>query len=721
MKQLKNVFYKLVLALLLIFMIYVTYSSIFNIYTPSYDFKPIILIIGTIVILSLFITLKHFIDKISEKTCNVLVLIISLIFFILLLIVGNSIKSNPTADLSNIIKEVKVMLQNGGKVEDTWYFSMYSNQVPLLTLIYFITKIKNIFLVGEFESFLIVIHAVSLTITAVLTYLSVKKISDYKSGLLTLIFFVINPVMYIYASYYYTDTLCMPFVMMGIYLYISGVKGKKNNNIILSLIFSGIAFAISIKIRVVCAILVIGLVIGLFLSNEKYKKIIIKIVYLIIGIVIGVLICKGVESRIDFKEQDNYKFPIYHWIMLGSNQKNDGRFSIEDWNYTNSKSTYEEKKNADKEKIIQRYKEIWDNGLISFLKTKLRVVWTNGTYNYHINIVNVENKNMIYDYTIGNKSIFLHYYMQILKIVILVLFLCEIITRFKQKEIDFFYSGINISIFGAFIFYLMWEVMTKYSLSFLPWMFLAFHIGINSIEKIFNTKMIRFDDNQYIDIGKTLKIISIVIIGLTIVLVFLNYYKYAVKKDVYNDIRVNQQAERDQKINKIADKMIKQEFETGKSFNQVVLKFLKGNTTSNTNYVFELYRADGEKLLYKEEFSSKEIENKKEKKFSFKSIKPYGMQKYYIKIYSNNATMQNSIGLASYYQKNYSPYPGVLTINGIKQDTDLTFKVQNEVTRTYISKKVYILLSFFVILIEIFAFYPFLTYNRSVKEIEGGI
>ena len=45
MKQLKNVFYKLVLALLLIFMIYVTYSSIFNIYTPSYDFKPIILII----------------------------------------------------------------------------------------------------------------------------------------------------------------------------------------------------------------------------------------------------------------------------------------------------------------------------------------------------------------------------------------------------------------------------------------------------------------------------------------------------------------------------------------------------------------------------------------------------------------------------------------------------------------------------------------------------
>ena len=229
MKQLKSVFYKLVLTFLLIFTIYVTYSSIFNIYTPSYDLKPIVLIIGTIVILSLFITLKHFIDKISEKTWNVLVLIISLIFFILLLIVGNSIKSNPTADLSNIIKEVKVMLQNGGKVEDTWYFSMYSNQVPLLTLIYFIAKIKNIFLVGEFESFLIVIHAVSLTITAVLTYLSVKKISDYKSGLLTLIFFVINPVMYIYASYYYTDTLCMPFVMMGIYLYISGVKGKSSS------------------------------------------------------------------------------------------------------------------------------------------------------------------------------------------------------------------------------------------------------------------------------------------------------------------------------------------------------------------------------------------------------------------------------------------------------------------------------------------------------------
>ena len=82
----------------------------------------------------------------------------------------------------------------------------------------------------------------------------------------------------------------------------------------------------------------------------------------------------------------------------------------------------------------------------------------------------------------------------------------------------------------------------------------------------------------------------------------------------------------------------------------------------------------------------------------------------------------NSIGIATYYQEGYDVYHnGNLFIDGKEYKGDLTFQVINVVERPYISKKVYILLSFFVILIEIFAFYPFLTYNRSVKEIEGGI
>ena len=633
MEKLKTFLYKGVLVVLTIFMIYVTFCSIYNIYSPIYELKPIILIIGTIVLLYFFYTLKKITNKISKRNCNICVAIISIIFFILFIIVGNSVKSYPKADLSNITKEVKVMLKNGGRVEDTWYFSMYSNQIPLLTFIYYISKIAKFFLIENIDVFLIAVHSLLITITAIFIYLIGNKTKDHKSGFLAFIFFVLNPIIYIYASYYYTDTICMPFIMLGLYLYICGIKSRKKTNIILNLLVGGISFAVAIRIRVVSAIIVIGLIIGLFISNKEYRKMLVKILYLIIGIVIGLLICKGIENTIDLKIDENYRFPIYHWIMLGCNQKSDGKWTGEDWSYTNSKKTYIEKKNANIDEIKQRIKKIGLYNMFPYMKTKLRVVWTNGAYNYMVNIANVENKNILYEYIIGNKNIFIQYFLQIMKITLLMSFLIQIIINLMKKEKDFFNSGINIAIFGTFLFYLFWEVMTKYSFTFLPWMILLFPVGIDGFAKILSIKNVIIDYKYKININKVVYSVPKIIMVLTILLFITNFNKYAVEKNGYKDVRVNQEAERDQKINKIADKTIKQEFETGKSFNQVVLNFLKGNTTSNTNYAFELYRADEEKLLYKEEFSSKDIENKKEKKFSFKRIKPDGMQKYYIKIY----------------------------------------------------------------------------------------
>ena len=257
-------------------------------------------------------------------------------------------------------------------------------------------------------------------------------------------------------------------------------------------------------------------------------------------------------------------------------------------------------------------------------------------------------------------------------------------------------------------------------------MILVFPIGIECIEKALNYKTFKGEFNgKYsftINIMKLTKYVSTTILTVSIFLIIVNYYDFTVKKKVFYDKRAIQASwEQEQVIPKIENKIIEQTFKVDKSFNHIEIRFKKNKTSEETNYTFILKDENGKKLV-NQSFSSNLIENDKYKGFDFKKIKPKGNKKYTIQITSTDANNNNSIGIATYGLEKYDVYPnGNINIDGKTYEADMTFVVHNVVTRTYVSKKVYLFLSFLIILTEIFAFYPFLTYNRSVKEIEGGI
>ena len=125
--------------------------------------------------------------------------------------------------------------------------------------------------------------------------------------------------------------------------------------------------------------------------------------------------------------------------------------------------------------------------------------------------------------------------------------------------------------------------------------------------------------------------------------------------------------------------------------------------------------------LAREEFASNFVINGRYKAFDFERIVPTEKQKYTIEICSIDASIDNSLGIASFYQENYDSYPdGTLKINGKKvKNADLTFQVQDVIEGTYMNPFTYVLISFAIILIEIFAFYPYLKYNKRKLLDEG--
>ena len=719
-EKVKSYLYKMILSILFILVAYVTYCSIFNIYNPSIEMKPIIIIFGIVTCIFVFIALKKIINKIDEKKSNIIAIILCILFFIGASILGSKMVAIPTYDLSDIQKEVQIMLENGGKfVDQENYFAIYKAQQPVAILIYYIYKIGRVLGAGNLRIFATIVDSLFISIAAFFTYLSVKKLKDHKLALITLIFFVINPIFYLYNSWFYTDTFCMPFAASAIYLFILATKTEKSKKAIIYFIFSGLLLSIGFKLRVVVGILLIAMIMGVFLNNRLNKKMIRNIVCLIIGFIAGIFLYTLIAIPFDTETDKNYEIPPTHWVMMALKTDAHGAWNKEDYDATIDKETYSDKVSFNIEVIKQRLQELRIKGLIEFSKIKLARNWSNGDYDYISKLDNVENINNIYEYISGNRRAFLVYYCQIMKATMMFILLITIVKEIYKRDKEENYNVIYIAIFGAFLFYLMWEVCGRYSLSFLPWMILVFGIGINQIEEILNINIIQYkaQSGKYIRINmqKIQKVAIISIILVTIILLIINYFELTIDKDAFWNKRVVVQTTNnlESKNIKISNKKIEQTFKTSMKFNSIAIRLKNEGTKSITYYTFSLYNAYGEEI-YTEDFKSNSVKDNKYKTFNFKEVKPEGNEEYIIQIFSKDATDDDSIGVWAMCKEDFSIYPeGKVKINGESSDIDLMFRVQNKSKRPYTSKKVYIAISVVILALELFGFYPYLKRNNK--------
>ncbi len=706
-EKIKNILYKVMLVILFILASYVTYCSVFNIYDSKEVLSPIVIILGTIVSICLFIALKKAFTKLQEKTSNKIAVIICIIFFIALIIFGKVVMAIPGYDAADLQQQAIKMLDNSGKFNDEEYFSIYTNQVPATILIYYIYKIGIILGISNLRMFATIINALFIAITAFFTYMSVKKLKDYKLALITLVFFVLNPIFYLYTSYYYTDTLCMPFAATAMYLFISAIKSDNRKRAILSLVGSGIIVMLGFKIRAVLIILPVAMILQIILNNKINKKTLINLSSIIIGAFIGVIIYTLIAIPFNVPKDKDTEFPALHWVMIGLNKETDGAWTDTEYKYTKKYETAETKKQADLKIIKKRLKELGIKGYYDLSKVKLSQTWSNGQYHAWDHLDNVEDFNIVYEYVNGNKQKFMLYYLQICKTLLLLLFTISVAKEILKKDEEKLNGFIYISIFGAFLFYMLWEVMCRYSLSFLPWMILAFGTGITILEDMLNKcKKMIYKDKPVV-IGKAE--IVIVLISATIVLLAYNYPKYTIQENIYKDKVIVQNKVRGLELKKISNKKIEQTFKTSKEFNIISIEFLKGyskNETTTTHYKFTLYD-ENKSILNEQDFTSGDVKSWRSKEFKFNTQIPNGEKQYTFEITSSDATEDNCIGISSYFQEYYSVYKdGTLKVNDEEiKDADLRFMVKNENSRTYTSKMFYVIISIMILIIEGMLFY----------------
>ena len=669
MNKIINSLYKVILVFMIIcFSISLIGATFFYINRSGNYLNPLVLIIGSIIYLLLLIKIYKFLLKKDDKYKKVIVIILLILHFILLFISSQIISSVPKVDLIHILTEIN-NLNDHGKILNYNYFSVYPNNRFLVIILYVIQKIplNSDIVFGLFSSLCI-------TTSTFFTYKTVLKVSNIDKALISLIFCVLSPIFYLYVSYYYTDILVLPLASILIYLIVKKDKDNKNN--ILYGILIGIVAVIGYKIRAVCIFILIAYIIYLLITKKLIDSI--KNIIPILLSVIVMIICVNKIDSLFFTNIDKTKeFPMTHWIMMGLNEEKNGYYNHDDYKLTYGVENPKEKVKTNLKVIGERLNKSGVFGISKLMIEKLVVVWGKGDYSYQKYLELVKDYNTSYKYLIEDKNIVINYLLQFSKIVILVLTILSLKKLIKSKKI----SIIAISLFGAIIFYLIWEVCPRYGLSFLPWLILISSYSYDNL----NINLNKF---------KLYKYIKIILPLMTLILLIIGFNKYT-STDLRENLVAKSTANKVKYISLNKDTVINQELKLNSKFNQIKLQFRKNKNIDNSEIKLELLDEKGN-VINKKYIKESDIENKKYT--TFKLDKTYKKGKYSIKLSSN---IDNNIEAVISYKKEYDYYrEGNLKVNKIDEEGDLMFEIICEQQRGIFTYFEYIVISLSTLIIE---------------------
>lgn len=670
MKKVINVCYKIILIFMIVCLsISLIGATFFYVNRSNNYLNPIVLIIGSIIYLLLLIKLYKFIIKQSDKNKKIISIVLLILQFLLLFLSSQIISSVPKVDLIHILTEIN-NLNDTGKILNNNYFSVYPNNRFLVILLYTIQRIPidSHIVFGIFSSLCI-------TVMSFFTYKTVSKVFDINKGLLSLFICVLSPIFYLYVSYYYTDILLLPLSAILIYLIVKNEKNINKNSNIKYGILIGIVSILSYKIRAVGIFILVAYIVYLFVT-KKLIETVKKLVPIFITLIITFFLINGLDKLFFRHINENKAFPMTHWIMMGVNEEKHGYYNHDDYKLTYSVKDPKDKVKTNIKVINERLNRSGVFGISKLMIEKLVVVWGKGDYSYQKYLDLVKDYNKSYNYLLEDKNIVINYLLQFSKIVILVLSIFALVKLHKTNKI----SMIAIAIFGAIIFYLIWEVCPRYGLSFLPWLILLSTYTFDDLD--INLNKFRF--------YKYLKYILLICTIIIFILGFDKYTKFSLKENIVSKSTANKV--KYVTLNK--DTTIIQSLKLNNKFNEIKLKF-RNNIDKTSIYKLELLD-EKNNILYEKKFNDLEIENKKYT--TFKLDKIYKKGRYYIKL-----TSSSDSHLEAYisYKEKYDYYPkGKLEINDKKVTGDLMFEVTNKEKRGIYTYFEYITIFVITLIIE---------------------
>lgn len=441
---------------------------------------PLILIALLVLVIIGVVIINVTINKLSYKKYKYIVLILFGIIFALQIFIAKELTVFPEWDFGVVFYQAEELVNKTGEIS-SYFYEMYPNNYGILFIMVILFKILRIFSL-DFLKGGILFNIIIIDITLFLVYILSKKLYGLKTAVLSLAMAVFITPFYMYSPIIYTDTISMPFPLIMILCYLKA-KDEEGTKRIFYIFIGAVFISLGILIKTNIAIFAIAIVMYDILTNKNIRKCVLNLCIIISTILIINTAFNIYLDNISPLKKSERGYPVTHWIMMGLT--GNGQYNPADIEFTSSLPNKEIRKIEIKKEIKKRLSNYGLKGYLKFLDNKIKFTWSDGTM-FSIEKLSRNPKEIttLHQYITGEKKYVFVYFAQVGYLIMLINILIGAISLFKGKKTEG--HLFNISIFGVFLFLILWETRSRYLVCFLGVFMLSASNGISKVNKYIN-------------------------------------------------------------------------------------------------------------------------------------------------------------------------------------------------------------------------------------------
>lgn len=286
--------------------------------------------------------------------------------------------------------------------------------------------------------------------------------------------------LWLYGPIFYTDTLSMPFVCLGLFLASEWARSPRRP--LWRMLAAGLCAFFAFRIKPTALIPFVALLLWWLFSGAAGRRRVLAGVALFAACMLGWQIWLPVNPILDMTDLDRYRLPPLHYVMMGL--KNPGGYDEADHMASRALPDAAARTARAKEQIAARLKAYGPAGLLDHIRRKLAYTWADGTYfgSYKLSIdpirpgplqawVTSEGDHWPVFRCLANAQ----------QLILCAGAAIAAVAAARHRSLCGLSWVCLTSLLGAGLFFLVWETRSRYLVNLLPLLLLEASRGIRSV------------------------------------------------------------------------------------------------------------------------------------------------------------------------------------------------------------------------------------------------
>jgi len=399
------------------------------------------------------------------------------VYFILQLIVAIPLRTrfSESWDFCIVAQQANDYVLHGTR--PTEYFLSFPNNIPLFFLLTGVFRLASLFGATDMIIVGVVFNIIVIDAAILITCYTAKEVCKSRmAAFLTFAVLLLCLPLLMYAPIFYTDTLSLPFPIMALAFWQRArelFKGDKSRKACLFTALAALAAGLGTLLKVSVALVLAAIFIDI-LIQLSFKRAVAA--FCVSAAVFGAAYfpINGAmrKSAVFPPANAEYEVPWTHWVMMGLH--GNGNYYDPDYRLTLSVPA-NERKAFIADEIVRRISDFGWRGMLAHLDEKAAFVWGEGTYYSSVKLNRSRAGPSALDRYIlylpdepGTRFEWYAYASQWHILFLVAGFVVAGVFMLVKRDYWRLALPFALSIFGIFLFELIWEARSRYLLHFLP-------------------------------------------------------------------------------------------------------------------------------------------------------------------------------------------------------------------------------------------------------------